>query len=81
MYQDEDGTVRIRGRLAPEGGALLVKALEAAREILYQRRHEQAPDADPPTIEQQQGDALAVLAETALHQASIPARRASATRW
>src|SRR6266550_36814 len=72
VYQDEDGTVRIRGRLAPEVGALLVKALEAARESLYQRRREEAPNADPPTMEQQQADALALLAETALHQGIDP---------
>src|SRR5881296_1750041 len=72
VYQDEDGTVRIRGRLAPEVGALLVKALEGARESLYQRRREEVPDADPPTMEQQQADALALLAETALHQGIDP---------
>src|SRR5213592_4481570 len=32
VYQDEDGMVRIRGRLAPEVGALLMQALAAARE-------------------------------------------------
>jgi Domain of unknown function (DUF222)/HNH endonuclease len=64
--------VRIRGRLAPEVGALLMKALEAARETLYQRRREQAPDGDQPTMEQQQADALAVLAETALHHGIDP---------
>src|SRR5262245_25978106 len=32
VYPDEDGTVRIRGRLTPEVGALLVQALAAARE-------------------------------------------------
>jgi len=72
VYPDEDGTVRIRGRLAPEVGALLIKALAAARETLYQRRREQAPDADPPTMEQQQADALALLAETALHHGIDP---------
>jgi len=72
VYQDEDGSVTIRGRLAPEVGALLVKALGAARETLYQRRREEAPDADPPTMEQQQADALALLAETALHHGLDP---------
>ena len=72
VYQDEDGAVRIRGRLAPEVGAVLLKALEAARESLYQRRHEATPDADPPTMEQQQADALALLAETALHHGIDP---------
>ncbi len=72
VYQDEDGTVTIRGRLAPEVGALLVKALDAAREALYQRRREQDPEPDLPTMEQQQADALALLAETALHHGIDP---------
>jgi hypothetical protein len=77
LYHDDDGSVRIRGRLAPEVGALLVKALEAARESLSQRRREEAADADPPameppTMEQQQADALALLAETALHHGIDP---------
>jgi 5-methylcytosine-specific restriction endonuclease McrA len=72
VYPDEDGTVRIHGRLAPEVGALLVKALAAARETLYQRRRDQEPEADPPTMEQQQADALALLAETALHHGVDP---------
>ena len=67
VYPDEDGTVRIRGRLSPEVGALLVKALAAARETLYQQRRDQVPEPDPPTMEQQQADALALLAEVALH--------------
>src|SRR5881398_680858 len=72
VYPDEDGTVRIRGRLAPEVGALLMQALAAAREALYQRRADQAREADPPTMEQQQADALALLAETALHHGIDP---------
>jgi hypothetical protein len=72
VYQDEDGAVRIRGRLAPEVGAVLLKALEAARENLYQRRHEAGPDADPPTMEQQQADALELLAEAALRHELDP---------
>src|SRR2546426_10309564 len=39
--QDEDGMVILRGRLAPEGGALLGRALAAARETLYQRARSQ----------------------------------------
>jgi 5-methylcytosine-specific restriction endonuclease McrA len=67
VYPDEDGTVRVRGRLSPEAGALLTKALAAARETLYQRRRDQASEVDQPTVEQQQADALALLAEVALH--------------
>ncbi len=70
VYPDEDGTVRIRGRLTPEVGALLVKALAAAREKLYQEARDVS--ADPPTMEQQQADALALLAETALHHGIDP---------
>jgi hypothetical protein len=72
VYPDEDGTVRIRGRLTPEVGALLLKALAAARETLYQRGRDAAPEADPPSLEQQQADALALLAEAALHHELDP---------
>jgi hypothetical protein len=72
VYPEEDGTVQIRGRLAPEMGAVLLKALAAARETLYERRRDEAPEADPPTLEQQQADALALLAETALHHELDP---------
>jgi len=71
--------VVLRGRLAPEVGAVLVQALAAAREALYQRTRTQAGDADPadvsaetPTIAQQQADALGLLTETALHHGIDP---------
>ena len=79
VYQDEDGTVVLRGRLTPEVGALLLRALDAARATLYQkRRADEAvlPATDPagetPTRPQQQADALALLAETALHHELDP---------
>jgi uncharacterized protein DUF222/HNH endonuclease len=79
VYQDEDGAVVLRGRLTPEVGALLLRALDAARETLYQwsRTPEPAgcptdPSAQPPTRAQQQADALALLAETALHHELDP---------
>src|SRR5688572_2700894 len=37
VHQDEDGMVVIRGRLEPEAGAVLMQALGAARETLYQQ--------------------------------------------
>jgi hypothetical protein len=72
VYPDEDGTWRIKGRLAPEVGALLVEALAAAREALHQQARARAIDTpargpETPTMEQQQADALALLAETAIH--------------
>src|SRR5712692_2363218 len=35
VYQDDDGMMVVRGRLTPEAGALLLRALDAARETLY----------------------------------------------
>src|SRR5688572_20897440 len=97
VHQDEDGMVVIRGRLEPEAGAVVMRALSAAREALYQqgRRADIVP-ADvlagtsvgpnvpagtrtgllvvdgTPTWGQQQADALALLAETALHHGMEP---------
>jgi len=79
VHQDEDGMVVLRGRLEPEMGALLIQALTAARETLYQRAR--VPDgegghggvsADTPSLAQRQADALALLAETALHHGLDP---------
>ena len=72
VYPDSDGTVILRGRLTAEVGALLVQALAAARETLYQHGRGQETDGDPPTMVQQQADALALLAETALHHGIDP---------
>jgi hypothetical protein len=85
VHQDEDGIVVVRGRLEPEVGALLVQALAAAREVLYQRARRDAtqtppadatgliiPAAEAPSRAQQQADALALLAETALHHELDP---------
>lgn len=38
VYRTDDGSVVVRGRLAPEVGALLIKALDATRSALYERR-------------------------------------------
>jgi 5-methylcytosine-specific restriction endonuclease McrA len=80
VHQDEDGTVVVRGRLTPEAGALLLRALDAARETLYQRRRASGaaaplptdPAEETPSRAQQQADALVLLAETALHHALDP---------
>jgi len=81
VYPDGDGMVMIHGRLEPEIGALVMQALTAAREALYRRR--QATDVpagtsvvdgspEAPTMEQQQADALALVAETMLHHGIDP---------
>src|SRR5687767_13228316 len=68
VYEDEDGMVVVRGRLTPEVGALLLRALEAGRETV----RKQIRIEDGPTIGQQQADALALIAETALHHGLDP---------
>src|SRR5262249_34761475 len=80
VYPDGDGMVIIRGRLEPEIGAVVMQALAAARDALYQRRKGDVPagtsivDGSPeaPTMEQQMADALALIAETALHRGMDP---------
>jgi Domain of unknown function (DUF222)/HNH endonuclease len=79
VYQGEDGMVTVRGRLTPEAGALLIQALAAAREALYQQArlppvefNRGDASTEPPTVAQQQADALALLAETALHHGIDP---------
>ena len=74
ISQDEDGMVVVRGRLEPEVGALLMRALDAARDTLYRKERAAGapaataePAADRPTRAQQQANALALLAESALH--------------
>jgi hypothetical protein len=73
VYEDEDGMVVVRGRLEPEVGALLRRALEAAAEALYQTTHRaEGATEDPPTPAQRRADALALVAETALQQGLDP---------
>ena len=83
VYHDDDGMVVVRGRMEPEAGAVLLRALEAAREALYQRARgaaagspaepiSTASTGETPTMGQQQADALALLAESALHHGLDP---------
>jgi len=79
VYQAEDGMVVVRGRLAPEVGAVLIQALNAAREALYQQARAKRAETglvvdswETPPMEQQQADALGLLAETALHHGIDP---------
>ena len=78
VYGDAEGMVVVRGRLTPEAGALLRRALEAGREVLYQRARREAaaggeePAGERPTLAQQQADALGLVAESALHHELDP---------
>ncbi len=89
LYQDDDGMFVVTGRLDPEVGGLLEKAMEAAEAHLYRsgktaetdepRAGERAME-EHPTAEQRRADAIGFLAEQALaHSESAgtrPPRRA-----
>jgi hypothetical protein len=59
---DDDGALVLKARLAPDDGALLLRALEAARELI----REEARDAgeDGGDLSAERSDALVQLAET-----------------
>ena len=66
-YPDEDGMLVVRARLTPEVGAVFLKALEAAIEVLFkQAQEEQQSDWAEMPAEQRRADALELLAESAL---------------
>lgn len=59
---DESGMYVIRGRLAPEAGEVLMKALQAAGDKLYAEQKQK----DRPPVGKMRADALALVAESAL---------------
>ena len=65
---DEDGMVVLRGRLTPEVGAVVLRALEAALE-----QSPAAAEGDDSNIGQRRADALGLLAESALAGGLDPA--------
>jgi hypothetical protein len=64
-YTDEDGMVVVRGRLEPETGAALLRALDAASEVLFERSRKE-PDPNRVPVEQRRADAIGLVAEAAL---------------
>jgi hypothetical protein len=68
-WVDEHGMVVIRGRLTPEVGAVVHRALEAAADRLFREGRDVAPAErleEEVTPAQRRADALGLLAETAL---------------
>ncbi len=69
-FVDVDGMVVVRGRLDPEVGAMLMRAVEAANDALFR---EEGSSIDEPntelqevTPEQRRADAVGLIAESAL---------------
>ena len=65
-WVDDDGMVVVRGRLSPEIGAVVQRALEAASERLRQEAKSTDPATAEITIGQRRADALGLVAESAL---------------
>ena len=66
-YTDEDGMVVLRARLDPEAGAAVLKALEEAEQVLYDKERETKDErGDGVPVGQRRADALGLVAESAL---------------
>ena len=83
-YTDEDGMVVVTGRLSPEAGAALLRALDAGVEQLHGPRRGQPSGganepkdqvADEVSLEQRRADALGLVAESALSAGLDPGSR------
>jgi len=70
VFPDEDGMYVVRGRLDPEVGAALMRAVEAASDALFGSATKGGPDArqgeEAPEPAQLRADAVGLLAERAL---------------
>ena len=70
LWSDGDGMYELRGRLDPEVGALLMRAIEAGTDALYRRsgkfERPKSPEDPELTAEQMRADAIGLLAERAL---------------
>ena len=75
---DDDGSVVFRGRLPAEDGALLIRALEAARDQLHVPAETSTGESDEP-VRATNADALALMADTLL--ASGAAQRPGGERY
>jgi hypothetical protein len=64
VFWNDDGSLEIHGRLAPEDGALLLRALDATRDSLWNRAR---GSAEPrPARQASNAEALVAVAEAAL---------------
>jgi hypothetical protein len=87
LYFDDDGMAILRGRLDPEVGAVLERALAAAGEALYGRggaadaaKAAAAAGMEPATIEQRRADAIGLIAECALRSGLVMDAQATPCR-
>ncbi len=82
---DEDGSLMIRGRLAPEDGALFMQAIEAGREAIHEREEAdpaptQGGSAEPEPVRVNNADALMEVADLSLAGGSSTPTRPAGER-
>ena len=95
-HWDDDGSLVVQGRLSPEDGALVIKALEAAADM---RPAERKGGSEEPSMPKggsaepseprdgavgwgaRNADALVTMAETLLATGATPQPGVSATKW
>jgi hypothetical protein len=70
-FWDDDGNLIVRGRLAPEDGALFIRALEAAREQLWKAnddwwKEDEGGSAEPRHRPPSNAEAFVTMADNAL---------------
>lgn len=70
-FWDDDGSLVLGGRLAPEDGAVLLRALTVAREALWERERSKRGSAEPRTWPSP-AEALVAVADASLASSSVP---------
>jgi hypothetical protein len=65
-FWHDDGSLVVQGRLAPEDGALFLRALESARDSLWRQGREQERGSAEPRPRPTSAEALVALADAAL---------------
>jgi hypothetical protein len=77
-FWDADGSLVIRGRLAPEEGALFLRALEAARDSLFEQARKDERGSAEPRRGPRSAEALVAVADAAL---ASPSGRSGGDRY
>jgi len=79
VFPDVEGMYVVRGRLTPEVGALLMRAIEAAGDALYMEpgRKSVSAEAFPEDAARRRADALGLVAERALAAGFVEAAEKS----
>jgi hypothetical protein len=66
VFPDEEGMYEVKGKLTPEVGALLMRAVEAASDALYHERKNVSAETSFQDAAHRRADALGLVAERAL---------------